>query len=90
MDAQWQLHGFPNNPGRRIKTGIVKEFVESNDPGWDITRGTFLVRVLEELPSYPTVAVVITSNTTALINRNYLKVKVVNPSENGTIAGNSE
>jgi hypothetical protein len=67
--------------------GVVADFVESNDLGWDITRGEFLVRVLEELPQYPMVAVVLTGNTTALVNRNYVRVRVVNPKDE---RGNTE
>lgn len=70
--------------------GIVADFNESNDMGWDITREEFLVKALEELPQYPHVAIVIQGNTTALINRNYVRVKLIDPAENGNPAGNSE
>lgn len=70
--------------------GIVAEFAESGDPGWDVSRAEFLTTILDELPDHPSVAVIMHGTVTALVNRNYVKVKVVTPNDNGNPAGNSE
>lgn len=67
--------------------GVVQEFVEADDVGWDVTRHykAFVSEMIIELNEHPHVMIVMTHNRTALINRKYIKVKVVN---NGT--GDSE
>lgn len=66
--------------------GIVADFVESDDLGWNVSRSEFLTKILEELPQFPEIAVLITGDTTMIYKRKHIKVKVVTP--NGT--GNPE
>lgn len=63
--------------------GIVAEFAQSDDIGWDVTDKGWLP-MLEELPRYTDVVLVATGERLMLYNRNYVKVKVVKEENNGS------
>lgn len=62
--------------------GIVADFAQSGDAGWNVTRmhKAFVSNMIMELDEYPEVILVMSHDTTALINKSCIRVKVV---ENG-------
>ena len=64
--------------------GIVADFHKSDDLGWEVTRDEFMTKILDEIVNFPEVLVVIKGTQTYLINRAYVKVKVVIPNNGGS------
>jgi hypothetical protein len=69
--------------------GIVADFVQSGDLGWNITREEFLVKVMDEIDNFENVVCAVTKDTVFLYRREYVKVKVVNPTDNGNPTGSA-
>jgi len=70
--------------------GIVKDFVESDSLGWDITRDEFMTKVLDELDKFPQIICVVTADKVSLLKKDYIRVKVVTPKDNGNPTGSIE
>lgn len=64
--------------------GVVEEFAQSGELGFDVSKGYFWVQMLEELPNFPDVALVAQGDRMVLINRNYVKIRIVKEEENGS------
>jgi hypothetical protein len=68
--------------------GTVKDFAVSGDTGWEVTNLP-LTELLQEIALYPSVIIVIKGTQTYLINRTYIRVKVVT-NERGDSEQNGE
>lgn len=55
----------------------IKDFVDSDDIGWDVTRSAFLSKLVDEIVNHPNVFIVIKGTQTYLLKKEYLRVKVV-------------
>lgn len=62
----------------------IAQFVESNAAAWEVTRSAFLSKLLDEIINFPTVCIVVKGTQTYLVNTTYLRVKVVNTTEDST------
>lgn len=63
--------------------GVVEEFANSGDVGWDVSRGHFLVHMIDELPNHTDVVLVVNGKRIMLYNKNFVRVKVVDEKKNG-------
>jgi hypothetical protein len=54
----------------------IKEFVDSDDAAWEVTRSAFLTQLIDEIVNFPNVYIVISGTQTYLINKAHVSVKV--------------